>query len=68
MPASKSTAEIFDVLANVLLHCWVFGFMLLCIWFGVFALAGDIRTPVRQRSSTTENPSVFVRSPIFARS
>ena len=42
MPDSKPTTEFFAVLAKVLLRCWVFGFMLLGIWFGVFALAGDI--------------------------
>jgi len=29
----------FDVAARILLRCWIFGFILLLIWFGMFTLA-----------------------------
>ncbi len=33
---TDSTHECFDTLAKVLLRCWIFGFVLLFIWFGAF--------------------------------
>ena len=33
---SESTKELFETLAKVLLRCWVFGFVLLLIWFGLY--------------------------------
>jgi hypothetical protein len=41
MTDANRTANFFDMLAQVLLRCWVFGFLLLLIWFGAFTLAGE---------------------------
>ena len=38
---SDSTRDFFDTLAEVLLRCWIFGFVLLFIWFGAVLLAGE---------------------------
>ena len=37
---SESTRELFETLANVLLRCWIFGFVLLLVWFGLYI--GDV--------------------------
>jgi hypothetical protein len=42
MSNSKETNDFFDTLAKVLLRCWIFGFVLVSIWFGVYLLAGDL--------------------------
>ena len=39
---SEATREVFDTLAKVLLRCWIFGFVLLMIWFGFYMLLGDV--------------------------
>ena len=39
---SESTRELLDTLAKVLLRCWIFGFLLLLIWFGFYVLLGDV--------------------------
>jgi len=39
---STQITEFFDTLAKVLLRCWIFGFLLLLIWFGFFVLAGGV--------------------------
>ena len=41
MSDSKETAEFFDMLAGVLLRCWICGFVLLYISIGVILLAGN---------------------------
>jgi hypothetical protein len=38
----ESTRNVFETLAQVLLRCWIFGSVLLVIWFGVALLMGDI--------------------------
>jgi hypothetical protein len=38
---SDQTTEFFDTLANILLRCWIFGFLLLFIWLGAF-LSGAV--------------------------
>ena len=40
MSELKQSNEFFSTLAKVLLRCWVFGFVMLFIWFGMFLLAG----------------------------
>lgn len=42
MPDSKQNVEFFDLIAKILLRCWLFGFVLLFIWLGVILLAGDL--------------------------
>jgi hypothetical protein len=37
---SDSTIELFETLASVLLYCWLFGYALLLLWFGIYRLAG----------------------------
>ena len=39
---NDSTQGLFDTLAKVLLRCWIFGFVLLLIWFGFYVLLGDV--------------------------
>jgi len=38
---TDTTGDFFDTLAKVLLRCWIFGFVLLLLWFGCYMLAGD---------------------------
>ncbi len=38
---TDSNRDFFDMLAKVLLRCWIFGFVLLFIWFGVL-LSGAV--------------------------
>lgn len=33
---TNSTHEVFEILGKILLRCWIFGFLLLFIWFGAF--------------------------------
>ena len=42
MSESTDVTDLLDALAKVLLRCFVLGFLLLLIWFGVFVLAGDV--------------------------
>ena len=37
----ESTRNVFDTLDKILLRCWIFGFVLLVIWFGVALLMGE---------------------------
>jgi len=39
---TDSTHEFFEILAKVLLRCWIFGFLLLLLWFGIYMLAGGL--------------------------
>lgn len=39
---STQITEWLDVVAKLLLRCWLFGFLLLLLWFGMFMLAGDV--------------------------
>jgi hypothetical protein len=39
---TDSTHDFFDTLAQILLRCWIFGFVLLLLWFGMYMLAGDV--------------------------
>jgi hypothetical protein len=39
---SKQTNEWLEVVAKVLLRCWIFGFLLLTLWAGFFVLAGGV--------------------------
>jgi hypothetical protein len=38
----ESTRNVLDTLAKVLLRCWIFGSVLLVLWFGAALLMGDI--------------------------
>ena len=38
----ESTRNVFDMLAKVLLRCWIFGSVLLVIWLGAAWLLSDI--------------------------
>jgi hypothetical protein len=38
---STQIAEWLDVVAKILLRCWMFGFLLLVFWFAAVMLAGD---------------------------
>ncbi len=39
---STQITQWLDVVAKILLLCWVFGFLLLTIWFGFFMLAPGV--------------------------
>ena len=41
MSTTTQTREFFDVLARVLLRCWLFGFALLLIWMAAILLGGE---------------------------
>ena len=42
MSDSPDVNDLFEVLAKVLLRCWILGFLLLLFWAGVFMLAGSV--------------------------
>ena len=39
---SKQITELLEVVAKILLRCWIFGFLLLMIWGGFFLLAPNV--------------------------
>ena len=39
---TDSTHEFFEILSKILLRCWIFGFLLLLLWFGIYMLASDV--------------------------
>lgn len=39
---NQQISEWLDVVAKILLRCWIFGFLLLFIWFGLFMLAPSV--------------------------
>lgn len=39
---TDTTRDFFETLAKILLRCWIFGFVLLLLWVGVFLLAHDM--------------------------
>jgi hypothetical protein len=39
---STQITEWLDVVAKILLRCWVFGLVLLLIWFGLFMLVPNV--------------------------
>ena len=41
MLTTTQTREFFDVLARVLLRCWLFGYALLLIWMAAILLGGE---------------------------
>jgi len=41
MSEPTQITELFTTLAKVLLRCWIFGFLLLLLWFGMFMLARE---------------------------
>jgi len=41
MPDPTSNSDFFTTLGKILLRCWLFGFLLVLFWFGVFMMAGD---------------------------
>lgn len=39
---STQTTEWLEVIAKIVLRCWIFGFLLLVFWAVVFMLAGNV--------------------------
>jgi len=39
---SSQIAEWLEIVGKILLRCWVLGFLLLMVWFGMFMLAGNV--------------------------
>ena len=39
---NSQSSEWLDVVAKILLRCWIFGFLLLLVWFGFFMLAANV--------------------------
>jgi hypothetical protein len=42
MTEPSPTTEFLEMLARVLVRCWMFGMLLLLLWFGVYALGSDV--------------------------
>ena len=42
MTESKTVNELFDTLAKILLRCFVLGYALLLLWFGLYLFAADV--------------------------
>ena len=42
MSNSTDVNGLLDAVAKILLRCWIFGFLLLLFWVGVFLLAGNV--------------------------
>jgi hypothetical protein len=42
MTEVTQTDDLLEVIAKVMLRCWIFGFIMLLFWWGVVALAGDL--------------------------
>ena len=42
MAESKTTIELLELLAGILLRCTVFGFVLMLLWFGIYMFLGDL--------------------------
>jgi len=36
---SDANVELFEAIAKVLMYCWIFGFVMLLAWFGIFKLS-----------------------------
>ena len=34
--------NLLEVIAKILLRCWIFGFIMLLFWWGAIAIAGDL--------------------------
>lgn len=39
---SSPTTERLEVIARILLRCWILGFILVLFWWGAITLAGDL--------------------------
>ena len=39
---STQISEWLDVISRILFRCWLFGFVLLLVWFGLFMLAPNV--------------------------
>jgi hypothetical protein len=39
---SDQTTELLEAVSKILLRCWILGFLLLMIWFGIFMLAPTV--------------------------
>jgi len=39
---TEPTHDFLDTIAKILLRCWLFGFLLLLVWFGIYMLASDV--------------------------
>ena len=42
MSEATQTDDLLEVIAKILLRCWIFGFILLFFWGGAVMLAGDL--------------------------
>ncbi len=42
MSNSSDVNDLLEVLAKILLWCWIFGFIVLLFWLGAVTLAGDL--------------------------
>jgi len=39
---SKQNIELLEIVAKVLLWCWIFGFIIVLFWWGAITLVGDL--------------------------
>ncbi len=49
MTTSTEVNELLDTLAKILLRCFVFGFLLLLLWFGACLLTGTLFYELQSR-------------------
>jgi hypothetical protein len=42
MSEATQTDDLLEVIAKILLRCWIFGFILLLFWWGAVTIAGDL--------------------------
>ena len=42
MSEATQTDNLLEVIAKVMLRCWIFGFIMLLFWWGAVTLAGDL--------------------------
>jgi hypothetical protein len=42
MSEATQTDDLLEVIAKILLRCWIFGFILLLLWWGAVTLTGDL--------------------------
>jgi hypothetical protein len=42
MSEATQTDDLLEVIAKILLRCWIFGFIMLMFWWGAVTIAGDL--------------------------
>lgn len=58
MSKPTQNSELLEVLAKILLRCWILGFIVLLFWFGAVTLAGDLVYGVHGRMFDLARPQL----------